>query len=48
MFTNKVIFSKTPNLMGGLTLVRNYCSQPSKHPHCPPRLVWSFFGTNKS
>jgi len=43
-----VIFSKSGFLEGGLTFMRVYVSQRSKHPHYPPKDCLTFCGTNKS
>lgn len=43
-----VIFSKTPNFRGGLTLVPNCCKQPQKHQDVPAKHMSSFFAMRKS
>jgi len=42
------IFSKNQFLVGGLTFVRTYESQWSKHPHYLVRVGLFFYATNKS
>jgi hypothetical protein len=43
-----MIFSKNRFFMGGLTFVRTYASQWSKHPHYLIRVGLIFYGTSKS